>query len=524
MAPREPKRLGIYAFGDGDPLDNLESTDQTRYLQDYLADLDVASVLEEPYYFDLDFFDDFCSFYGRSIRGYSNVCSRLHFFTGALDRVTLEAAVGGSSEVLKRLQHEYRGFTVVRPIPIAPLGRTVVSWYEDLRPGTPRVDEPSREYETHVAGLTFTVTGLAWQQQDSAVGSCATVALWSCLHSSALDDRHSIPSPAEITKAAHRTAPWGARVFPSEGLNIFQILEAIKECGLAPMLLEGDLSWHDEETKEQKNGFTISGFASSCAALLRSGYPVLIDVEVLGGSGPGHLVCAVAFREEPSVDADPGTWNLADDHTRYIYIHDDNIGPNARFEILADSEISVEVGEEKYSPAVLKRAPPSRAKSHATSKSAPYPSLRPRALLAAADDYIRTTIIALQTVARKTAMELALDLADATDENPGLTVSSRFITLPTYLSEELTRTLGHDSDLLARTRLSLIEQVPPMSLHLGLVRLGIGPQPILDVLYDTTDSNRALSAFCHVAYEEILPIFIQEAAPPLSLGILIAAY
>ena len=39
-----------------------------------------------------------------------------------------------------------------------------------------------------------------------------------------------------------------------------------------------------------------------------------------------------------------------------------------------------------------------------------------------------------------------------------------------------------------------------MSLHLGVVRLGVGALPLLDVLYDTTDSEPNMRAFCHVAY------------------------
>lgn len=43
-----------------------------------------------------------------------------------------------------------------------------------------------------------------------------------------------------------------------------------------------------------------------------------------------------------------------------------------------------------------------------------------------------------------------------------------------------------------------------MSLYVGVVRIGLalpaGDQPLLDVLFDTTQGDRELGAFCHVAY------------------------
>src|SRR5690606_20144166 len=97
------------------------------------------------------------------------------------------------------------GFVVIRPIPNTPLGRTVLRIYPDKTPSTPRITNPSRQYECHVAGLTLKIEGLAWQQQDQGVGGCATVALWSMLHSQAFDDRHVVPTTAEVTQIAHRS-------------------------------------------------------------------------------------------------------------------------------------------------------------------------------------------------------------------------------------------------------------------------------------------------------------------------------
>lgn len=159
-------------------------------------------MLTEPYYFDRDYLAEFAAFYCVSASGYENVCRRLHFFRDTLDRAALESALANDQAALQRFHASYLGFVVVRPIPASPLGRTVLCWYPDQQAGTPRVVTPSRDYGCHVGGITLTVKGLAWQQQDTAVGACATIALWSMLHSSALDGHHGLPTTASVTRSA----------------------------------------------------------------------------------------------------------------------------------------------------------------------------------------------------------------------------------------------------------------------------------------------------------------------------------
>lgn len=53
------------------------------------------------------------------------------------------------------------------------------------------------------------------------------------------------------------------------------------------------------------------------------------------------------------------------------------------------------------------------------------------------------------------------------------------------------------------TRLTLANPVRPMSLHLGVVRIGIGGTPLFDVLFDTTDSEPATDAFAHIAFQAL---------------------
>ena len=52
-----------------------------------------------------------------------------------------------------------------------------------------------------------------------------------------------------------------------------------------------------------------------------------------------------------------------------------------------------------------------------------------------------------------------------------------------------------------------------MSLHVGVVRVGDGPLPLLDVLFDTTDSDTYLPVFAYV-------VFVPTLAQMLSAMIL----
>lgn len=231
-------------------------------------------------------------------RGYPNCCRRIHFFAesglGFVDERLFTRALSDGT-VAKALQDAYLGFIVVRPIPGAPLGRTVLRWFDDDRKETtPRVTTPSRPYSVCVAGLCLSVRGLAWQEQDQAVGACATIALWSVLHSSGFDGFHALPTTTSVTRAANRGFSSGGRLFPSRGLNARQMCEAITAHGLSPVLIPGDDIAGDGKARFDKESFSFT-----CSALIRSGFPVILAAETVDANGvpeEDHAVCVVGFR------------------------------------------------------------------------------------------------------------------------------------------------------------------------------------------------------------------------------------
>lgn len=518
----KPDSLKIYQFGVSDPLSAHADSRQKKYLLCYLRDLNAKSVLEEPSYFDRDYLAQFSWFYSVSSHGYVNICRRLHSFSGKeLTRDRLRRAASGNPRIRQELQDNYLGFIVLRPLDGALLGRTVVRWYPETLPHTPRVFEPAaRAYRVHVAGIPLTVTGLAWQQQDTGVAACATVSLWTMFQSSAFDEFHAIPTTAKITQDAHKNASLGDRTFPSKKLSVYQMLEAIKEQNLSPLVIMGDVPAANNGIP----GSSKAKFSSTCAALIRSGFPMVVMVQIKEQS-VGHAVCLVGFRENHGNQIVQHDVVLHDGGIEYVYVNDDNLGPNVRFKIH-------EITTGKTSMVVLRSEAPAQSSCKDQDPISDYWALIPYQIVAATPHELRLSTETLHEDGKRKARALQ-DVfrfflnAQKQDTTINLTLSIRFLKIAEYTVNELGQTLKSSPALLGRIRLSLSEKVPPMSLYVGVVRIGFdATTPLLDVLYDTTDTDRNHPVFAHVAYNQdceiALPIAMTNGAG--DFGVAVPAY
>ncbi|MFK8080756.1 MAG: hypothetical protein AB8B97_10760 [Granulosicoccus sp.] len=480
---------------------DLPSSRQLRYLYCYLRDLDAKTILAEPHYFDKDYLSEFAAFYSVSSRGYPNTCRRLHFFSQTITRQYFTRAVSGDASALQYLQNSYLGFSVIRPISAASLGCTVLAWYPDEVRQTRRVTSPSRDYHCHLAGIRLSVKGLAWQQQDSAVGACATVGLWSMLHASSFDNDHSAPTTAQITEAAHQTAVTGARVFPSNGLTIIQLLEAIKRYHMAPFAMSGDIQPPGASIRAahvpRNAGFSKERFASTCASFIRSGYPVLAIGHSVGNGR--HAVCITGFREEPPGEVAPRAVKAADEAIVHVYIHDDNLGPNVRFAVKTNS---------RYGQVLLVPDPPETKREGANaSPTLGHPEFVPQQLVVCTHEDLRTSPDKLNGTGLKICADISVEMNRLLELSGlvqrGLLYSCRFMLVRDYLGQELPALFSGDDvvALLGRVRLEIVERVVPMSKHIGVVRISFQDStPLLDVLYDTSDSDLNHPVFAHISY------------------------
>jgi len=524
--------ISVLAFSTSEnPLRALKCRQRIHLLQ-YLKDLGAETVVVEPEYFDRDYLAEFSAFYGVSAKQYPNTCARLHFFSSAFTTRELLLTAGGDQEWTEKLQQSYLGFSILRPVPYCELGRTVLQWYPDLTPTLPRRTDPSRVYRAHFLGLELSVEGLAWQQQDTRVASCATTALWSLLQSSALDEFHAVPSTVAITQAAHRTASYGARVFPSAGLTPEQICESIKECGLGPELFRGEVRMGD---------FSRQRFSTICASLIRSGYPCVLVGNLEGGVMPAHASHAMTcngFREIGAWSVPAETVKFLDEQIEYLYIHDDNIGPSVRFRIMldeSDSEVALahSSGVREVAASVVLR--PSRPEYLGEQRDVEHPAkrftcFRPEVVIAALPEGIRTSISQLLFLGHEEAEALLLDVnAIRRQKNRpawGFGISAQFMNTAKYTGELLANQLSEDSPRLSTLRWSLAKDVPRMSQFLGVIRISLFGAPALDLLCDTTDSDHRLSIFATVLFHRGLGNLVLRLIKNdrLELGAVIRAY
>jgi hypothetical protein len=209
----------------------------------HLEQLKVDTIVVEPEYRDRDFLNDFSAFYARCHHSYPRHCRRLHFFRAFSDRLPDSASLlpyivgDASDEQSAAMQDAYCGFMVCRPLPSAQVGRTVLKPLKSKEYGEGKRDYPCiRRYRVNLFGIDLSLRGLAFQEQDTVLASCATVALWSFFQRTSKLFGTAEISPAEITQAANQVVHT-RRPIPSSGLSVQQMCAAIRRMGLEPEVI-----------------------------------------------------------------------------------------------------------------------------------------------------------------------------------------------------------------------------------------------------------------------------------------------
>lgn len=307
---------------------------QLGYLVDYLSSMKCGSMLLEPHYVDRDFIEDYSLFYSRNLHHYKNFCQRLHFF-GA-DPATIRSELrelladirDRPIEFPRRAQEfsrsRYLGFTVIKPLPGSPVGRTVFQCFSDKPTDLPeqtRDFSGARRYAVHLGPVTLNVTGLAFQQQDVGVSACATTALWCALHKVRDFEEIGAPTPAQITTLATRySLPFGRPMPSDEGLSMDQMCQALQALQVAPHVLRA-------QQFQTGRSYVYSALRSQFA-------PVLV---ISSETNPNlrHAVTAVGQRLAPLRVAAPTDPVDASEGLLALYVNDDRVGPYLRMNVIA---------------------------------------------------------------------------------------------------------------------------------------------------------------------------------------------
>ena len=438
--------------------------DQVRYLASYLChpDVDARTILIERPYVDRHWMEEYAGYYATILAPPAQKAVRLHFLqnsyeTGDFLRLIHDVAEGRGQETVQRFQDGYLGYSVIRPLPSVPVGRTVLRPY----PGDSRrcFSPAAMVNRVHLAGLSITVKGLPFQQQDRGVGACATAALWSALAKVARTDGQRPPTPLGITRAAIAHGVQ-ARTFPAEGFTLDQMASAIHAAGYQPHL------------------FQVSGDADSFVlalkCYLRSGIPVIVHVNADNGrSSERHVMTLAGFRErdelaEGDITIEEGQRSLRARGVIRWYVHDDRLGPYAR--------LVFEPSGEEHATYRL-RLDPREAGFEEFEKEEMvfwdalvplYPKLR-----LTAEELIQLGFLVLPIIARLAG--------DGSEDN--LYIEPRFELGGDYLA-----TL-HNLPIAVERKVALATTML-LSRYVGVLSWFLDEQWICDIVYDTTDLQR----------------------------------
>ena len=272
----------------------------------HLRGLGAKSYVVEDPYIDRDYSADYLHFYARTFRAHDRHCKRVHFFSGDITPLLCRPL---STEKLHSFQsfarEAYCGFCVIRPLPTAPIGRTILR--ARTRDGFDMEATVTcrAHFDAHLLGVELNVTGTSFLQQDARVGACAQVAIWAGMrHMQARYDYNWV-SVADITRFAMPTTADEAVSLPagSEFLTSERMIRAISEAGYQPLCFRGPSIDRD------------------ILPYVESGMPVILGLKTDGSLGHAVTVVGRVFAKQDNPT------NRAVDYVPAYIVHDDQSGP-----------------------------------------------------------------------------------------------------------------------------------------------------------------------------------------------------
>ena len=347
-----------------------EDVDVVRNTIRHLRVLTVKSyVLEDPY-IDQDYSSDYSQFYARTFRTYERYCKRVHFFSSDITSLLQRPL---STDQLLRLrdfaEQTYRGFCVIRPLPTAPVGRTVLQarvadGFNMEATVTCRAD-----FDAHLLGARLQVTGTSFLQQDTRVGACAQVAIWAGMRHMHARYKYNWVSVADITRFARPPSATEAASLPnaSDGLSSDSMVRAIAAAGYQPLCLYRP------------------DIGSAILPYVESGIPVILGLDLCGSVGHAVTVIGRVFAKQDSPTI------RAIDYVPAFIVHDDQSGPFMWLPTDKDASTTYSFGDDTIKRDSLGGAIELNVESHAV-LAIPLMPTRVFSTAARAEHYARSQI------------------------------------------------------------------------------------------------------------------------------------
>jgi hypothetical protein len=252
--------------------------------------LGVTTIVKEPRYIDADWRSQLARFYNGTFRRYPSVCHRLHFFTRAVPQDLAD---------LSGLQDAYRGYAVLRPLTLSPVGKTMIMPPPEMSDAVQcRCTE-----SVDLFGWKFNITAMPFISQDTQFLRCAHASLWMVLAHARF--AHDLPRqlPSDIHDAAIGGVMVG-RQLPSDGLSGYQLFSAMTALGLSPTMKPL------QSTSIADENAGILRLHGMICRYINSGLPPIVISNI-------HAWVVVAYARRGSTE----------DPTIQLWRHDDARGP-----------------------------------------------------------------------------------------------------------------------------------------------------------------------------------------------------
>ena len=270
------------------------------------------TVIIEKDYICKDFRDEYAALYSKTFQVYSDRCLRIHFFKSKFSKI---------NDILNISDSEYLGFSVIRPIHVQEVGKTIIRGWKDDHIKNHFYPLCEGDYKAHIMGREFTFQGMPFIQQDSMVMVCAHSAIWMSSRYMSAINRTSIALPSQISLYASQVSSSSSRHLPSESLNDEQIISVFQKMGFSPYY----------ERKNPKSSINEFKVIADSYPYLESKLPVILGVD-------DHVVTIVGHTFDPKpkiveeyVKYKKETNNLtplsSDLWINGLLIHDDATGP-----------------------------------------------------------------------------------------------------------------------------------------------------------------------------------------------------
>jgi len=283
---------------------------QIGYIYRYLKDLGAESILLEFDYLDRDYLEDYSRYYVKRFDAGGSKCARLHFFSTVVEHNMVEAALAVPSGIEReKLQENYLGYAVIKPLPRTFIGRTCLAMYGGMIEDNGSKNLLSRNYDVDLFGIRLKVRSIAFQEQDKVVSACATTAIWTALQAVPWRQVRDIPACSEITINAINHIDGSSNSFPSRELSNKQILRALDVESLRNHHLPLD------DTDQASFLKIVKYHVDSSLPLILGAEVYAMDSNNNAALLAGHAVTVLGYK---------ASQNPA------IYIHDDRLGPYAR--------------------------------------------------------------------------------------------------------------------------------------------------------------------------------------------------